>query len=132
MSYNQRHYLSGKFDSGVWRVWTMSVLSKMFGGFSSRGKATTLYKRGMQRASDRDLEGAIADYTEVIEMGKAPTDLKAMALMNRALAFSRSGDDEEARSDLDKVLAMPDAGAQVKAAATEKLHRMKRRVHKSE
>jgi hypothetical protein len=86
----------------------------------------------MQRASDRDLEGAIADYTEVIEMGKAPTDLKAMALMNRALAFSRSGDDEKAQSDLDKVLAMPDAGAQVKAAATEKLHRMKRRVHKSE
>jgi hypothetical protein len=110
----------------------MSVLSKMFGGFSSRGKATTLYKRGMQRASDRDLKGAIADYTEVIEMGKAPTDLKAMALMNRALAFSRSGDDEKARSDLDKVLAMPDAGAQVKAAATEKLHRMKRRDDKSE
>ena len=105
----------------------MSVLSKMFGGFSSRGKATTIYKRGMQRASDRDLKGAIEDYTEVIEMSKAPTDLKAMALMNRALAFSRSGDDEKALSDLDKVLTMPDAGTQVKAAATEKLHRMKRR-----
>jgi hypothetical protein len=108
----------------------MGVLSKMFGGFSSRGKATALYKRGMQRASDRDLEGAIADYTEVVEMGKAPPDLKAMALMNRALAYSRVGDDEKAHADLDKVLAMPDAGAQVKAAATEKLHRMKRRVGK--
>jgi hypothetical protein len=109
----------------------MGVLSKMFGGFSARGKATTLYKRGMQRASDRDLEGAIEDYTEVIEMGKAPTDLKAMALMNRALAFSRSGKDEKAHADLDRVLAMPDAGAQVKAAATEKIQRMKRRLDKT-
>ncbi len=110
----------------------MSVLSKMFGGFSSRGKATTLYKRGMERASERDLDGAIEDYTAVIEMGKAPTDLKAMALMNRALAYSRTGNDQKARTDLDMVLAMPDAGAQVKAAAMEKIHRMKRRVSKPE
>ena len=105
----------------------MSFLSKVFGAFSIRGKATSLYKRGMQKAGDRDLAGAIADYTAVIEMKGAPDDLIGMALLNRALAYSRSHDDEKAGVDLDEVLAMPGATQQVKDAAIEKLHRMKRR-----
>ena len=81
----------------------------------------------MDKAGDRDLAGAIADYTAVVEMKGAPPDVIAMALLNRALAYSRDHDDEKAAVDLDRVLAMPEATAQVKEAATEKLHRMKRR-----
>ena len=106
----------------------MSFFSSLFASFSGRGKAMAAYKRGMHKANDRDLEGAIVDYTEVVEMRGAPDDVIAMALLNRALAYSRSHDDEKAGADLSRVLAMPGASAQVKEAATEKLHRMKRRT----
>ncbi len=105
----------------------MSLISKMLGSFSPRGKAMAMYKRGMQKAGDRDLDGAIADYTAVVDMKGAPQDVIAMALLNRALAYSRNHDDEKAGEDLDRVLAMPGATKQVTDAAHEKLHRMKRR-----
>ena len=106
----------------------MSLISKLFGGFSTRGKAMTMYKRGMQRAGDRNLDGAISDYSEVVDMKGAPEDVVAMALLNRALAYSRAHDDDKAAEDLDRVIAMPGATKQILDAAHEKLHRMKRRV----
>ena len=90
----------------------------------------SLYKRGMDKAGRRDLEGAIADYSAVVEMKGAPEDVVGMALLNRALAYSRHHDDEKMDADLAMVLAMPGATAQVKDAAHEKLHRMKRRSTK--
>ncbi len=105
----------------------MNLISKMFGSFSTRGKAMSIYKRGMQKAGGRDLEGAIADYTAVVDMKGAPADVVAMALLNRALAHSRNHDDDKAGDDLDRVLTMPGATKQVVDAAHEKLHRMKRR-----
>ena len=109
----------------------MGLLSRMFGSFSARGRATALYKRGMEKAGNRDLEGAIEDYTAVIDLKHAPPDVIAMALLNRALAYSREHDDARATADLDRVLAMPGATQQVISAAHEKLHRMKRRTTKS-
>jgi hypothetical protein len=109
----------------------MGLFSRMFGSFSARGKATALYKRGMQKAGDRDLEGAIEDYTAVIDLKGAPVDVIAMALLNRALAYSREHNDIKATVDLERVLAMPGATQQVIGAAREKLHRMKRRTSKS-
>ena len=106
----------------------MSLISKLFGGFSTRGKAMAMYKRGMQRAGERNLDGAISDYTEVVDMKGAPEDVVAMALLNRALAYSRAHDDDRAGEDLDRVIAMPGATKQILDAAHEKLHRMKRRV----
>ncbi len=108
----------------------MSLISKLFGSLSARGRATALYKRGMQKAGDRDLEGAIQDYTTVIDTKGAPADIVAMALLNRALAYSRDHDDVKASADLDRVLSMPGATQQVINAAHEKLHRMKRRTTK--
>lgn len=108
----------------------MSLISKLFGGLSTRGKALSIYKRGMQKAGERNLEGAIADYTAVVEMKGAPEDVIAMALLNRALAYSRAHDDDKAGEDLDRVLTMEGASKQVIDAAHEKLHRMKRRVER--
>lgn len=108
----------------------MNLLSRILGPFSVRGRATALYRRGMDKAGRRDLEGAIADYSAVVEMKAAPDDIVAMALLNRALAYSRHRDDEKADADLARVLAMPGATTQVKDAAHEKLHRMKRRSPK--
>jgi hypothetical protein len=109
----------------------MGLLSKVFGSFSARGRATALYKRGVDKAEGRDLEGAIEDYTAVIDLKGAPPDVIAMALFNRALAYSHEHDDTKATADLDRVLAMPGATQKVISAAHEKLHRMKRRTTKS-
>lgn len=108
----------------------MSLISKLFGGLSPRGKALAVYRRGMDKAGSRNLDGAISDYTTVVDMKGAPEDVVAMALLNRALAFSRSHDDERAGEDLARVITMPGATKQVIDAAHEKLHRMKRRVVK--
>jgi hypothetical protein len=108
----------------------MSFISKLFGGFSTRGKALAAYRRGMEKAGKRDLAGAIADYSEVVDMKGAPADVIAMALLNRALAFSRAHDDEKASEDLDRILRMDGASKQVIDAAHEKLRRMKRREEK--
>lgn len=108
----------------------MGLISSLFGSFSVRGKAMALYKRGMQRATDRDLDGAIEDYTAVVELKRAPPDVVAMALLNRALAYSRLQADQKATADLDRVISMPGATRQVVDAAHEKLHRMRRRSTK--
>ncbi|MCU0961272.1 MAG: hypothetical protein MUF48_14340 [Pirellulaceae bacterium] len=108
----------------------MGLISRVFGSFSSRGKAMALYKRGMQKATDRDLDGAIEDYTAVVDLKRAPPDVIAMALLNRALAYSRLHADEKATADLDLVISMPGATRQVVDAAHEKLHRMRRRTTK--
>ncbi|MGM0489265.1 MAG: hypothetical protein ACQESR_21210 [Planctomycetota bacterium] len=110
----------------------MNLLSKLFGNLTPRGRALAAYRRGMQRAGERDLEGAIVEYTMVVEMKDAPEDVIAMALLNRALAYSRAHDDDKAGADLDRVLHMPAASKQVLHAAHEKLHRMERRVSPKE
>ena len=109
----------------------MGLLSRVWGTFSTRGKATALFKRGVDKAEHRDLEGAIEDYTSVIDLKGAPADVIAMALFNRALAYSREHDDTKATADLDRVLSMSGATQQVIDAAHEKLHRMKKRTTKS-
>lgn len=104
----------------------MGFLSDILGLFSVRGKAMAMYKRGMHKADQRDFDGAISDYTAVVETRQAPGDVRAMALLNRALVFSRAHEVEKAEKDLATVLAMPEASAQVKAAAQEKVQRMKK------
>lgn len=96
--------------------------------FSARGKATSLYKRGMKNAKDRHYNEAISDYNEVLEMPKAPADLKAMALFNRALTYSSTREYAKAQEDLKKVLELPQLAPDVKEAARLKLERMKKRL----
>ena len=102
----------------------MGLFEKLLGGFGARGKATTVYKRGMEKADQRDWEGAIVEYSAVIEMDGAPGDVKAMALFNRAIAYSHAKDDSRAESDLQRVLSFDAATTQVKTAARERIKRM--------
>lgn len=95
--------------------------------FSGRGKATAIYKRGMKKAKERDLEGAISEYSSVIDLTSAPGDLKAMARFNRGLAYSMNRDYGKAEEDLQAVLTMRETPADVLEAAREKLKRWKRR-----
>lgn len=100
--------------------------------FSARGRATSLYKRGMKKAKERNYDQAIADYNSVLEMPKAPPDLKAMALFNRALTYSSTREYDQAQEDLNTVLKMPQLPNEIKEAAKLKLERMKKRLDSPE
>ena len=68
----------------------MIALNWLTGRFSNRGKALSLYKRGMARAKKHDHQGAIDDCTTTIGMPDTPADLKAMVLYKqpRTRAFA--------------------------------------------
>ncbi len=94
---------------------------------SNRGRALSLYKRGMAKAKRRDHDGAIEDYTTTIGMQDTPPDVRAMALYNRALVYVAGGDDPKGVDDLDLVLTLDDAPLNVKTMAKQKLARIETR-----
>ncbi len=106
----------------------MRILHWLHGHLSTRGKGLSLYRRGMQRAVSHDNQGAIEDYTATISLADIPSDLKAMALFNRALVYSAAGENDKATVDLQVVLAMAEPLVNVKCEARRKLGRMQRRV----
>jgi hypothetical protein len=109
----------------------MNVLNWLTGHFSNRGKALSLYRRGMARAKRRDHQGAIADYTATLEMPDTPADVKAMVLYNRALVHVATGDDREGVDDLDAIVAMDEAPGHVKIRAKQKLAKLESRSRES-
>jgi hypothetical protein len=96
------------------------------GNFSQRKRAMAIYRRGLARANEHDVKGALADYSAVIEMDDAPADIRAMALYNRSVVHGANHDDVQAIGDLEMLLEMPAASAAVKTEARRKLLRMQR------
>ena len=92
-----------------------------------RGKAMTAYRRGMKKAQDHDIPGAIRDYSIAIKMPDTPSDVKAMALYNRAIVYAAAHDESKAIEDLRVVLAMRETPSDVRLEAKRKLARMDRR-----
>ena len=109
----------------------MNIFGWLISCFSGRGKAKSLYRRGMAKAKKHDHQGAIEDYTTMIGMPGTPADLMAMVLDNRALVHVASGNGKMGAVDLDAVLAMTGALVNVKTMARQKLARIKSRSHKS-
>ena len=99
--------------------------------FSSRGKALSLYRRGMAKAKKHDHQGAIDDYTMTIDMPDTPPNVKAMVLYNRALVHVATGDFCKGADDLEAVLAMDEAPVNVKTMARQKLAKREIRSRKS-
>jgi hypothetical protein len=95
----------------------------------ARGKATSLYRRGMVKAHHHDHQGAIRDYSMAIKMPETPGDLKAMALFNRALVYAAAKDELRAIDDLKVLLAMRETPPDVRTEAKRKLARMDRRTN---
>jgi hypothetical protein len=87
----------------------------------------SLYKRGLTSAMKHDQKGARDAYTAAIDMRDAPTDLRAMALYNRALLYAATKETPKAIQDLNAVLAMAAPLHKVKSAARQKLSRMQHR-----
>ena len=109
----------------------MSAFNWLTDDFSSRGKALTLYRRGMAKSNDRDHDGAIEDYTTAIDMKDTPGDVKAMTLYNRALVYAASGNKSKATTDLNMVLEMNEAPPNIKSEAKRKLTRMESKSTKA-
>lgn len=106
----------------------MNVFNWLIGHFTNRGRALSLYRRGMARANKHDHQGALEDYTSTIDSPDAPVDVKAMALYNRALVHVAAGDDQRGVVDLDAVIAMKESFVNVKTMARQQLLRMQRRA----
>jgi hypothetical protein len=99
----------------------MNILQWLKCRFAGRGTAWSLCRQGMARATRHDHQGAINDYTASIEMPDAPVVVKAFALFHRALMHVATGDFTKGVEDLDVVLAMEKAPANLKRMARKKL-----------
>ena len=105
----------------------MSLIDWVKSLFSHRGKAVSLYRSGMVKANERNFGGAIADYSAAIREPNIPTDVKAMALYNRALAYSAIHEDAKSAEDLAAVLEMPRLPQNIKTQAHQRRERIRRR-----
>lgn len=83
----------------------MGLVSWLRSLTSSAARAETVYKRGVAKARSHDFQGAIDDYTEVINGEEATSELKTMSRLNRGVAYSASRQYALARDDLKSVLA---------------------------
>jgi hypothetical protein len=108
----------------------MSLTDWMKSFLSHRGKAISLYRSGIVKATKHDYEGAIADYSAAIEEPKIPADVKAMALYNRALSYSAIHEDAKGAEDLAAVLEMPGLPANIKVHAQQRRDRIRHRDKK--
>lgn len=96
--------------------------------FSKRGKALAMYRSGMILAKKEDFRGAIAAYTEAIDAVDVPSDVKGMALYNRALAYAAIDEDAKAADDLAAMLKLPGLPENVKTQAHQRRERLRRRI----
>lgn len=106
----------------------MGLFGKIFGSFSARGGALSKYKSGMTKAKAGKYDAAIADYTSAIDGKKTPSDVKAMALYNRSLAYTSSGDSVMAARDLDTIIKMDNVPHNIMQQAAERQQRMRKKT----
>ena len=104
----------------------MNLFEWLRGKWSKKFQAGLIYRRGMLKAKLHDNKAALADYTAVIEMAEASPDLRAMALYNRSVVHLAQHHEAEAIGDLEELLKLPQAAANVKTEARRKLVRMQR------
>jgi hypothetical protein len=90
------------------------------------GDAFSRYRRALANANKHDQQAALAADTAVIDMKNAPPICGPMALDNRSVVYTAAHHDTQAISDLEQLLKMPGAAAQVSVEARRKLVRMKR------
>ncbi len=105
----------------------MSLIRWVKSLLTHRGNALSLYRAGMAKANKGDYDGAIADYSAAIRAPDTPTDVKAMATYNRALAYSAIQEDAKAAEDLAAMLEMPGLSEEIKTAAQRRRERIRRR-----
>lgn len=109
----------------------MKMLAWLRGRISPTYRAKWLYRRGMLRAKAHRQAAAIEDYTAVLAISEAPSNIRGMALYNRALVHSAMGNEPAAISDLKQILSAGDITEQIKTEARRKLLRMDRNADRA-
>ena len=105
----------------------MSLTRWVKSWLTHRGKALSLYRAGMAKANRRDYDGAIADYSAAIRAPDIPTDVKAMAIYNRSLAYNAIHEDAKAAEDLAALLEVPGLSERIKTEAHQRRERIRKR-----
>jgi len=105
----------------------MGLLNLLKSWFSQRGRAMSHYRSGMDKAKKDDFSGAILEYSACMESPGIPPDVTAMALYNRALAYSAIDENVKAADDLTAVLKLPGLPDKIKTAASQRKERIRRR-----
>ena len=105
--------------------WVKSLLTH-------RGKALAQYRAGMVKANNGDYVGAIDDYSAAIRAPDIPTDVRAMATYNRAIAYSAIKEDAKAAEDLAAILEMRGLSEEIRTAAHKRRVRMDMRHERAE
>lgn len=105
----------------------MQIVGWLRSCFSIRHRALQLTRHGRKRARNKDHERAIADFTKALQLVTVPTDVQAMALYHRAIAYLAIGDKEKGIKDLDSVMVMDGvlAVVNVKTMARQMLEKIK-------
>ena len=106
----------------------MGFLNWLKQGFSYHGKAVALYRSGMAKANERNYAGAIADYSSALRQPHIQTDVKAMVLYNRSIAYSAIHEEAKSAEDLRIVLEMPGLPPQIRTQAKQRQERIRRRT----
>ncbi len=88
------------------------------------------YRQGMEAANRKDHKTALEQYAAAIELADAPTDIRAMALYNRAVVHSAMHNGAEAIRDLEELFDSSGVTASVRLEAKRKLVRMDRAANK--
>lgn len=110
----------------------MNFFKRILGRFTTRGRALAKVAKGRDCATNREPDIAINYYTEVVDAPESPREVIAMALFNRALAYSTTGREDEAVKDLNAILSMPESILEIKKSASDKLVRMRRKQEREE
>ena len=106
----------------------MNLFTRLKELFSRRAKSLSVFRGGLSKAKAGDFQGAILEYSKVIDAPSNPPDLVAMAMYNRALAYSAIGNEERAAEDLKRVLRMPELPENIKTSAIQRQERIRRRL----
>ncbi|QDU26772.1 hypothetical protein ETAA8_18530 [Anatilimnocola aggregata] len=87
-------------------------------------------KEAIALARTGSLEPAIRVYDALV--ASTNSDIRASALLNRALAYSAMDDESQTQRDLESLLALADVSATIKTAAREKLARIQARERRTQ
>jgi len=104
----------------------MNIFRRLTHRQTVRDAALSLFRRGLARGKKHNRQGAMEDYSAVIDMPDAPADVRAMALYNRGLLHAGQKRLLNATDDLQAILAMEAAPHDVKSAAGKTLDRIHR------
>ena len=110
----------------------MSVWQAIAGLFGSEGSHEPQLRQAIALAKERRFQEALQIYNSLVASKKVNADIRAQALFNRAFAHSAERRHEEARLDLEQILADPAAPANVQSAARQRLQRLRSKSERTE